>query len=156
MKACDREKVGSHGLEVTRLGLGGTTFGNMYSALEEQEGLDVIDASYNAGVRYFDTAPLYGYGLSEARMGPGLARYDRDEIAISSKVGYMLKERQEGDDYVELFVDAPKLTSYFDYSRDAVLRSIACSALAGGGAAVSVRASCGGDGDSRGAVGGGG
>lgn len=124
MKASDREKVGSHGLEVTRLGLGGTTFGNMYSALEEQEGLDVIDASYNAGVRYFDTAPLYGYGLSEARMGPGLARYDRDEIAISSKVGYMLKERQEGDDYVELFVDAPKLTSYFDYSRDAVLRSI--------------------------------
>ena len=88
-------------------------------------------------------------------MGPGLARYDRDEIAISSKVGYMLKERQEGDDYVELFVDAPKLTSYFDYSRDAVLRSIACSALAGGGAAVSVRASCGGDGDFRGAVGGG-
>ena len=124
MKAGDREKVGPHGLEVTRLGLGGTTFGNMYSALKEQEGLDVIAASYNAGVRYFDTAPLYGYGMSEARMGPGLARYDRDEIAISSKVGYMLKERQEGDDYVELFVDAPELTSYFDYSRDAVLRSI--------------------------------
>lgn len=124
MQASDRESVGSHGLQVTRLGLGGTTFGNMYSALDEQEGLAVIDAAFNAGVRYFDTAPLYGYGLSETRMGPGLARYDRDEIAISSKVGYMLKERQEGDDYVELFVDVPKLTSYFDYSRDAVLRSI--------------------------------
>ena len=124
MQARDREKIGLHGLEVTRLGLGGTTFGNMYSALDEQEGLDVIDASYMAGVRYFDTAPLYGYGMSETKMGPGLARYNRDEIAISSKVGYVLKERQEGDDYVDLFVDAPKLTSYFDYSRDAVLRSI--------------------------------
>jgi D-threo-aldose 1-dehydrogenase len=96
----------------------------MYSALDEQTGLDVIDAAFNAGVRYFDTAPLYGYGLSETRLGSGLARYTRDEIAISSKVGYVLKEREEGDDYVELFVDAPKLTSYFDYSRDAVLRSI--------------------------------
>jgi len=124
MQAGDREKVGLQGLEVTRLGLGGTTFGNLYSALDEQEGLDVIDASYMAGVRYFDTAPLYGYGMSETKMGPGLARYNRDEIAISSKVGYVLKERQEGDDYVDLFVDAPKLTSYFDYSRDAVLRSI--------------------------------
>ncbi len=124
MQACDREKIGLHGLEVTRLGLGGTTFGNMYSALDDQEALDVIDASYVAGVRYFDTAPLYGYGMSETKMGPGLARYNRDEIAISSKVGYVLKERQEGDDYVDLFVDAPKLTSYFDYSRDAVLRSI--------------------------------
>ena len=124
MQAGDREKIGLHGLEVTRLGLGGTTFGNMYSALDDQEGLDVIDASYMAGVRYFDTAPLYGYGMSETKMGPGLGRYNRDEIAISSKVGYVLKERQEGDDYVDLFVDAPKLTSYFDYSRDAVLRSI--------------------------------
>ena len=77
MQAGDREKVGPHGLEVTRLGLGGTTFGNMSSALDEQTGLDVIDAAFNAGVRYFDTAPLYGYGLSETRLGSGLARRSR-------------------------------------------------------------------------------
>ena len=116
--------MGRHGLEVTRLGLGGTTFGNMYSVLSEQEGLDVLDAAFAAGVRYFDTAPLYGYGLSETRLGPGLARYDRDEIVLSSKVGYTLVERKPGDDYVDLFVDAPEMTSYFDFSRDAVLRSI--------------------------------
>ena len=124
MRAGDREKIGPHGLEVTRLGLGGTTFGNMYSVLSEQEGLDVLDAAFAAGVRYFDTAPLYGYGLSETRLGPGLARYDRDEMVLSSKVGYTLVERKPGDDYVDLFVDAPEMTSYFDYSRDAVLRSI--------------------------------
>ena len=124
MRAGDREKIGPHGLEVTRLGMGGTTFGNMYSVLSEQEGLDVLDAAFAAGVRYFDTAPLYGYGLSETRLGPGLARYNRDEIVLSSKVGYTLVERKPGDDYVDLFVDAPEMTSYFDYSRDAVLRSI--------------------------------
>ena len=124
MRAGDREKIGPHGLEVTRLGLGGTTFGNMYSVLSEQEGLDVLDAAFAAGVRYFDTAPLYGYGLSETRLGPGLARYDRDEIVLSSKVGYTLVERKPGDDYVDLFIDAPEMTSYFDFSRDAVLRSI--------------------------------
>ncbi len=124
MRAGDREKIGPHGLEVTRLGLGGTTFGNMYSVLGEQEGLDVLDAAFAAGVRYFDTAPLYGYGLSETRLGSGLARYNRDELVLSSKVGYTLVERKPGDDYVELFVDAPELTSYFDFSRDAVLRSI--------------------------------
>ena len=124
MRAGDREKVGPHGLEVTRLGMGGTTFGNMYSVLSEQEGLDVLDAAFAAGVRYFDTAPLYGYGLSETRLGPGLARYNRDEIVLSSKVGYTLVERKPGDDYVDLFVDSPEMTSYFDFSRDAVLRSI--------------------------------
>ena len=87
-------------------------------------GLDVLDAAFAAGVRYFDTAPLYGYGLSETRLGPGLARYDRDEIVLSSKVGYTLVERKPGDDYVDLFIDAPEMTSYFDFSRDAVLRSI--------------------------------
>ena len=124
MRAGDREKIGPHGLTVTRLGLGGTAFGNLYSALSEQEGLAVLDAAFAAGVRYFDTAPLYGYGLSETRLGPGLARYDRDEVVLSSKVGYVLRERKPGDDYVDLFVDAPAMTSYFDFSRDAVLRSI--------------------------------
>ena len=124
MRAGDKEKIGPHGLEVTRLGMGGTTFGNMYSVLSEQEGLDVLDAAFAVGVRYFDTAPLYGYGLSETRLGPGLARYNRDEIVLSSKVGYTLVERKPGDDYVDLFIDAPEMTSYFDFSRDAVLRSI--------------------------------
>ena len=72
MKAGDREKVGPHGLEVTRLGLGGTAFANMYAAITEEESREVLDAAYAAGVRYFDTAPLYGYGMSETRMGAGL------------------------------------------------------------------------------------
>ena len=60
MKASDRETVGSHGLEITRLGLGGTAFANMYAAISEQESRELLDAAYAAGVRYFDTAPLFG------------------------------------------------------------------------------------------------
>ena len=71
MKAGDREKVGPHGLEVTRLGLGGTAFANMYAAITEEESREVLAAAYAAGVRYFDTAPLYGYGMSETRMARG-------------------------------------------------------------------------------------
>ena len=52
--------------------------------------LDTIDAAYQAGVRYFDTAPLYGGGLSEIRLGKGFARYTRDAVVISSKVGWAL------------------------------------------------------------------
>ena len=64
MQANDREKIGPYALEVTRLGLGGTAFGNMYSALDEAAAIEVVDAAIEAGIRYFDTAPLYGYGLS--------------------------------------------------------------------------------------------
>ncbi len=124
MKASDGEKVGSHGLQVTRLGLGGTAFGNMYSALDEEAAVEVVNAAFNAGLRYFDTAPLYGYGLSETRLGQALKNIPRDEIVISSKVGYTLVPRPEGQEDHTPFVDIPPLASVFDYSRDAVLRSI--------------------------------
>ncbi|MFT5088452.1 MAG: D-threo-aldose 1-dehydrogenase [Candidatus Latescibacterota bacterium] len=124
MKANDKEKMGPYGLQVTRLGLGGTAFGNMYSALDEAASVEVVDAAVAAGIRYFDTAPLYGYGLSETRLGQGLASHARDEVVISSKVGYMLVPRPEGQEDHTPFVDIPPLASIFDYSRDGVMRSI--------------------------------
>jgi D-threo-aldose 1-dehydrogenase len=96
----------------------------MYSALDEEAAVEIVDAAFNAGVRYFDTAPLYGYGLSETRLGHGLKNHPRDQVVISSKVGYMLVPRPEGQEDHSPFVDIPPLASVFDYSRDAVLRSI--------------------------------
>ncbi len=123
MKAQKRQQIGKHGLEVTQFGLGGTGFGNMYSKMEEQTSMDTIAAAYRAGIRYFDTAPLYGYGLSEERLGAGLSRYERDEVVISTKVGYTLVALA-GDRSLEgIFIDAPPLDAVFDYSRDAILRS---------------------------------
>ena len=72
MRASDRQRVGTRGLEVTRLGLGGTAFGNMYARLDETDAEAIVQAAHAEGIRYCDTAPLYGYGLSEARLGQGL------------------------------------------------------------------------------------
>jgi D-threo-aldose 1-dehydrogenase len=96
----------------------------MYSAVSESAAVDIIQAAFGIGIRYFDTAPLYGFGLSESRLGAGLAQVDRAECIISSKVGYTLVPRGTSEPPVEVFVDTPPLASSFDYSRDAILRSL--------------------------------
>ena len=127
MQVSDRQGVGRYGLEFTRMGLGGTAFGNMYTALDDEIAVELAEFAFNAGVRYFDTAPLYGYGLSESRLGAGLARLERDAFVISTKVGYTLVPRDPDEPFDSLFADIPPLKSVFDYSRDAVLRSVESS-----------------------------
>ncbi len=124
VNANDTQSIGNHGLLITQMGLGGTSYANMYSAVNEDVAVDVITAAYNAGIRYFDTAPLYGFGLSESRLGAGLAQVDREKCVLSTKVGYTLIPRSNADPPVEVFVETPPLNSIFDYSRDAILRSL--------------------------------
>lgn len=124
VNAGDKQSIGSQGLELTRLGLGGTSYANMYSAVSESVAVDIIAAAFGVGIRYFDTAPLYGFGLSESRLGAGLAQVDRAGCVVSSKVGYTLVPRGTSKPPVEVFVDTPPLASAFDYSRDTILRSL--------------------------------
>ena len=118
-----RRGIGSTSLEVTQLGLGGTGFANMYEAVSEEQARDTVEAAYSAGVRYFDTAPLYGSGLSELRLGAGLARYDRDDIVISTKVGRTLEPRPQDQLSKGHFKKPMAFEPIFDFSRDGVLRS---------------------------------
>ena len=118
-----RESIGKNGLEVTRMGFGGAPLGNLFTTITEKDVTDCLDAAYNAGIRYFDTAPLYGFGLSETRYGANLPAR-RDEIILSTKVGYSLIPRNSNDPPDSFFVDTPPLKSEFDYSADAVKRSI--------------------------------
>ncbi|MBI3796787.1 MAG: aldo/keto reductase [Deltaproteobacteria bacterium] len=125
MKANQLRQIGKTSLQVTQFGLGGTTLGNIYSAVEEQAALDTIAAAYQAGVRYFDSAPLYGYGLSEIRLGRGIARYPRDQVVISTKVGWALVPLEPGKPQaIDIFDKALPFRGVIDYSRDAILRSI--------------------------------
>lgn len=118
-------QLGKTSLQVTQFGLGGTTLGNIYSAVEEQAALDTIDAAYQSGVRYFDTAPLYGYGLSELRLGKGLARYPRDQVVISTKVGWSLVPIEPGQTQpIDIFAKALPFRGVIDYSHDAIHRSL--------------------------------
>ncbi|MSS73364.1 MAG: aldo/keto reductase [Candidatus Latescibacteria bacterium] len=123
MQPDTRRRLGRSSVEVTQFGLGGAAFGNIHSVVSEPSVAGAIEAAYAAGVRYFDTAPLYGHGRSEVRLGAGLARYDRDEVVISTKVGYALEPRTPDRMPKSAFVDPLPFEPVFNYSRDAILRS---------------------------------
>ena len=109
---------------ITPLGLGCAPLGNLFSAISDDDAAATVDAAWDAGVRLFDTAPLYGNGLSERRLGAALATRPRDEFVLSTKVGRLLREPPPGIALDTIFADAPNLDPVFAYSRDAVLRSI--------------------------------
>ena len=127
MHIAQKRSVGQTSVQVTPLGLGGTAFANMYSAVSEQTALDTIQAAFQAGIRYFDTAPLYGHGLSETRLGAGLVPLPRAELVISTKVGYALDPRPLEAIPHDVFQDPLPFATRFDYSRDGVLRSLESS-----------------------------
>ena len=109
---------------MTRLGLGCAPLGNLFQAVADDDAVATVDAAWDAGWRLFDTAPLYGHGLSERRLGAALAGRPRAEYVLSTKVGRLLRPPAAGSTVATIFVDAPDLDPVFAYSRDAVLRSI--------------------------------
>jgi D-threo-aldose 1-dehydrogenase len=116
--------VAKNGLKVTTVGLGGTGLGNMYRAVEVEAAVATVHAAYESGVRYFDTAPVYGFGLSETRLGQAIKSLPRKDIVISSKVGYDLVPIPPEEQKPALWEKAPPIRADFDYSRDAVMRSL--------------------------------
>ena len=76
---------------MTGLGLGCAPIGNMFAGLSDGEAGATVDAAWDAGIRYFDTAPLYGHGVSERRLGRALKNRPRSEYVLSSKVGRVLR-----------------------------------------------------------------
>lgn len=112
-------------VSLTELGFGAAVIGNLYRETSDQDAEEAVSAAWNAGIRYFDTAPHYGLGLSEQRLGKALAGRPRDEFVVSSKVGRLLvpnKHPTGRDD--EGFAVPDDLRRERDYSRDGVLRSI--------------------------------
>ncbi len=84
------------GLRLTELGLGGAQLGNLYREVGDADAADIVDAAWDAGVRYFDTAPHYGLGLSERRLGALLQHRPREEYVLSTKVGRLLVPDPDG------------------------------------------------------------
>jgi len=119
-----RNRIARTELTTTALGLGGTGLGNMYTAVDERDAVATVAAAYQAGVRYFDTAPAYGNGLSEVRLGRALAGYPRHELVVSTKVGYALHPLAEGEAPIALFENPLPFGTTYDFSRDAVRRSL--------------------------------
>jgi D-threo-aldose 1-dehydrogenase len=108
-----------------RLGLGCAPLGNLYRATSDEAARATVDAAWDAGVRLFDTAPLYGHGLSERRTGAALRDRQRQEYVLSSKVGRLLVPDEPGRAREPtIFADVPPVHPVPDYSRDGVLRSV--------------------------------
>ena len=112
-------------LQVTELGFGGAPLGNLYRPLTEKDAKATLDSAWTAGCRYYDTAPLYGLGLSETRINGFLRAKPRDSYLISTKVGRLLelcapKDRSRPG----AFYETPSRRERFDYSHDGVMRSL--------------------------------
>lgn len=115
--------VGDTGIRVSELGFGGAPLGGVGTHLDEAEADRIVSAARDAGINYFDTAPLYGHGLSEKRLGRVLAELPRDDFIVSSKVGRCLVAPGEG--YRDAMMrDRETATIQYDYSYDGALRSI--------------------------------
>jgi D-threo-aldose 1-dehydrogenase len=108
---------------ITRLGLGGTGLGDMYHATTDEAGEATVDAAWNAGIRYFDTAPHYGTGLSELRFGQALRRREREHYTLSTKVGRLLVP-DAGGDIALPFVSTLPFRRVIDYTAGGARRSV--------------------------------
>jgi D-threo-aldose 1-dehydrogenase len=114
------------GVSVSPLGFGGAPLGNLYTPVSEADARSAIDEALAHGIRYFDTAPFYGHGLSEARIGRALAGHPRGSFTLSTKVGRLIL----GDDSQREMADGFAVQgsrAVFDYSRAGVQRSFESS-----------------------------
>lgn len=120
----ERRRLGQSDVRVSRIGFGAASLGNLYRETSDEEAAGAVAAAWNAGIRYFDTAPHYGLGLSERRLGGALAAYPRHEVVISTKVGRLLVPNPHPQGIDDGFVVPDDLMRQWDFSRDGVLRSL--------------------------------
>src|SRR5690606_40985766 len=100
MRPDDRRVLGKAGVEVTVMGFGGAPLGNMYQAFSDAQARATLEACWDAGIRYFDTAPLYGFGLSEHRLGEALRGRSRGEFVLSTRSEEHTSELQSRENLV--------------------------------------------------------
>lgn len=106
------------------LGMGGAPLGNLFTAIPDEEALGAVRAGWAAGIRHFDTAPHYGCGLSEHRMGAVLRHHKPSEYTLSTKVGRILEPTPEVPEIDDNFQHGLRFKRKLDYSYDGAMRSI--------------------------------
>jgi D-threo-aldose 1-dehydrogenase len=124
MRVTDRRRLGKSRVEVPVIGFGGAPLGNLYRELPDEQARATVHAAYDAGMRLFDTAPFYGFGLSEHRLGEALRWLDRDSFVLSTKIGRLLRPEDPGKLDGGLFARVLPFRPVFDYSHDGVMRSV--------------------------------
>jgi len=123
MKPSAKRKFGRTSLEVTAFSFGTAPIGNIFKEIDEETSLAMFDRSWEAGIRYFDTSPYYGFGLAELRTGQALRWRNRDDFVLSSKVGRVLHPARRDSINFSPWVNAAPFRPEFDYSFDGTMRS---------------------------------
>lgn len=127
MRANERRPLRSgHRLSLPRLGLGTAPLGGMYRPVADEDATATVDAAFRLGLTYLDTAPQYGWGLAETRLGRALAHRSRESFVLSTKVGRLVEpvaEREPGD----IFLGAPPGRGRFDFSATGLAASLEAS-----------------------------
>jgi D-threo-aldose 1-dehydrogenase len=122
--------LGRSGVAVTQLGWGGASAGELYTKVPEESAVAAVRKAWEMGIRYFDTAPWYGRGLSELRTGAGLRDRPRDDLVISTKVGRWLRAPHDPStfDFAPWAGGLP-FQVVFDYTYDGIMRAFDQSRL---------------------------
>jgi len=113
-------------LAVPTLGFGAAAIGNLYTAVTDEAAGAAVEQAYRLGMRLFDTAPYYGYGLSEQRLGHALASLHAEDAVISTKVGRLIVPGTQGEQSDDGFAVSGR-RAVFDYSRSGIMRSFESS-----------------------------
>ena len=127
MNPFDTAEIGHTGLRVARLGFGGGPLGGLFTGVDEGTATDTVLAAYDSGIRYYDTAPFYGHGKSEGRLGSVLRQYPRDDFVLSTKVGRVLVPAEGGAIEDHAYHDTLDYNPVFDLSPDGIRRSFESS-----------------------------
>jgi D-threo-aldose 1-dehydrogenase len=120
-------QVGRTSLRVARFGLGTAPLGGWPDAVPFEQGVATVRRAWDKGVRFFDTAPFYGFGYSERMLGEVLSSVPRDEFVISTKVGRVLEPEPPSAELRDFFKGADPNTPVFDFSHDGAMRSLESS-----------------------------
>ena len=128
MKRRRFDRIGNGGIEFTELGFGSAPIGNLYKAVSDDDARAVLDAAWDTGCRYYDTAPLYGLGLAETRLNGFLRGKKRDDYVVTTKAGRLLEVcKPEERTGIGKFFDTPTRRQVFNYSYDGIMRSFEAS-----------------------------
>jgi len=121
-------QIAGTSVTVSEVAFGGASLGNLYRETSEADAAAAVAQAWRSGIRYFDTAPHYGLGLSERRLGAALAEYPREQLVISTKVGRLIVRNERPTEFdTEGFAVPGDLRRQWDFSRDGVLRSVEAS-----------------------------
>ena len=123
MQPFEKVRFGRVDLDVTAFGFGTVPVGNIFREIDEATSDAMFQRSWDAGIRYYDTAPMYGHGLSELRTGHSLRWKNRDDFVLSSKVGRVLAPARKDDIDYAPWTNAGRFSTRFDYSYDGTMRS---------------------------------